>query len=113
MKSPTVQSSFKLIEAVQTLLQCEELQSDDVAESTHQLIDGVLETAAQVRRECELPERSEMIEYFADRFAEESRETLVKRIVALVGTFSNEELCASYEESREANGDREKPRREC
>ena len=54
-----------------------------------------------------------MIAYFADRFAEESRETLVKQIVALVGTFSNEELCASYEESREENGGRGKPNREC
>ena len=113
MKSPTAESSFKLLEAVRALLQCEELQSDDVAEPTHQLIDGVLETAAQVRRECEFPERGEMIEYFAERLAQESRETLVKRIVALVGTFSKEELCASYEESREANGGREKPRREC
>ena len=109
MKSPTAESSFKLIEAVQALLRCEELQSDGLAESTHQLIDGVLETAAQVRRECEFPERSEMIEYFADRFAEESRETLVKRIVALVGTFSNEELCVSYEESREGDGVHKKP----
>ena len=37
MKSPTAESSFKLLEAVRVLLQCEELQSDDVAEPTHQL----------------------------------------------------------------------------
>ena len=62
MKSPTVESSFKLIEAIQALLLCDELQSDGVSETTQQLIDGVLETAAQVRRECEFPGRSEMIE---------------------------------------------------
>ena len=110
MKPPTAESSFKLLEAVRALLQCEELQSADVAEPTHQLIDGVLETAAQVRRECEFPERGEMIAHFADRFAEESRERLVQRIVALVGTLSNEELYASYEESRHTASARKQPK---
>lgn len=103
MKSPTPESSFKLLEAVGALLRCGELQRDDVAESTHELIDGVLETAGQVRRECEFPERGEIIEFFAKRFAEEDREMLVKRVVALVGTLSNEELYSSFEEAREAD----------
>ncbi len=101
MKPPTAESSFKLIEAVRALLQCDELQRDDVAESTHQLIEGVLETVGQVQRECEFPERSEIIAYFAQRLAEENREMLVKRIVALVGTLSTEELYSSFEEARE------------
>ena len=101
MKSPTAESSFKLLEAIRALLQCEELRGDDVSEPTHQLIDGVLETAAQLRRECEFPERGGMIAYFADRFAWESRERLEQRIVALVSTLSDEELHASYGESRE------------
>ena len=103
MKSPTTESSFKLIEAVGALLQCGELQRDDVSESTHQLIEGVLETAGQVRRECEFPDRGEIIEFFAKRFAEENREMLVKRIVALVGTLSNEELYSSFEEAQAAD----------
>ena len=101
MKSPTPESSFKLIEAAGALLRCEELQRDDVRESTHELIDGVLEAAGQVRRECGFPERSEIIEFFAKRFAEEDREMLVKRVVALVGTLSNEALYSSFEEARE------------
>ncbi len=103
MKSPTTESSFKLIEAVSELLRCHELQRDDVSESTHKLIEGVLETVGQVRRECEFPDRSEIIEFFAKRFAEENREMLVKRIVALVGTLSDEELYSSYEEAREVD----------
>ena len=103
MKPPTPESSFKLIEAVGALLRCDELQRDDVSESTHQLIDGVLETVAQVQRECDFPDRSEIIGFFARRFAEENREMLVKRIVALVGTLSDEELYTSYEEAREAD----------
>ncbi|SRR5579862_1788383 len=101
MKSPTIESSFKLLRAIEGLLQCAEMQRDDVSEATHQLIDGVLEAAAQVKRECEFPERREIIEFFAKRFAEEDRETVVKRIVALVGTLSNEELYAGFEEARE------------
>ena len=101
MKSPTPESSFKLIEAAEALLRCEELQRDDVSESTHELIEAVLESAGQVRRECEFPDRSEIIEFFAKRFAEEDREMLVKRVVALVGTLSNEELYSSFEEARE------------
>ena len=101
MKSPTPDSSFKLIEAVTALLRCDELQRDDVSESTHQLIEGVLETVGQVRRECEFPDRNEIIAFFAKRFAEENREMLVKRVVAVVGTLSNEELYSSYEEARE------------
>ena len=103
MKPPTPESSFKLIEAVGALLRCDELQRDDVSESTHQLIDGVLETVAQVQRECEFPDRSEIIGFFARRFTEENREMLVKRVVALVGTLSDEELYTSYEEAREAD----------
>ncbi len=101
MKSPTTESSFKLIEAVAALLRCDELQQDDVSESTRQLIERVLETAGQVRRECDFPDRSEIIEFFAKRFAEENREMLVKRVVALVGTLSDEELYSSFEEGRE------------
>lgn len=108
MKAPTTESCFKLIEAVEALLQCPELQRDDVPESTHQLIEGVLETAGQLKRECEFPDRREIIEFFAQRFAEESREMLVKRVVALVGTFSNEELYSSYEEARELDRSRER-----
>ena len=107
MKSPTTESSFKLIEAVEALLRCPELQREDVPESTHQLIEGVLETAGQMKRECAFPERKEIIEFFAHRFAEESREMLVKRVVALVGTLSNEELYSSYEEARELDRSRE------
>ncbi len=103
MKSPTPESSFKLVEAVDALLRCEELQRDDVSEATHELIEGVLETAGQVRRECEFPDRREIIEFFAKRFAEENREMLVKRVVALVGTLSDEELYSSFEEAREAD----------
>lgn len=106
MKSPTAESSFKLTEAVGALLRCDELQRDDVSESTHQLIEAVLETAGQVRRECQFPDRSEIIEFFARRFAEENREMLVKRIVALVGTLSDEELYSSYEEARDVDRDR-------
>ena len=103
MKSPTPESSFKLIEAVDALLKCDELQRDDVSEATHELIEGVLETAGQMRRECEFPDRAEIIEFFAGRFAEENREMLVKRVVALVGTLSDEELYSSYEEARESD----------
>ena len=103
MKSPSPESSFKLIEAVGALLRCDELQREDVSESTHELIEGVLETAGQMRRECEFPDRAEIIAFFAKRFAEENRETLVNRVVALVGTLSNEELHSSYEEAREAD----------
>lgn len=104
MKSPTVESAFKFIKSVEALLQSVELQHAEVSEATHQLIDGVLETMAQVSRECEFPDRSKIIEYFARRFAEEDREKVVKRIVALVSTFSNEELYSSYEEVRESDG---------
>ena len=103
MKSPTPESSFRLIEAVVALLRCDELQRDDVSESTHELIEGVIESLVQVRRECEFPERGEIVEFFAKRFAEENREMLVKRIVALVGTLSTEELYSSYAEAREAD----------
>ncbi len=106
MKSPTSESSFKLIEAVSALLRCDELQRDDVSQSTHELIEGVIETVVQVRRECEFPERSEVIEFFAKRFAEESREMLVKRVVALVGTLSTEELYSSYAEAQDADRER-------
>ena len=108
MKSPTPESSFKLVEAVGALLRCDELQRDGVSESTHELIDGVLETAGQVRRECEFPERSEIIEFFAKRFTEENKEMLVKRVVALVGTLSDEELYSSFEEAREMDRSRGK-----
>jgi hypothetical protein len=103
MKSPTPESSFRLIEAVGALLRCDELLRDDVSASTHELIEGVLETVGQVRRECEFPDRREIIEFFAKRLADENREMLVKRVVALVGTFSNEELYSSYEEARESD----------
>jgi len=106
MKSPTPESSFKLIEAVSGLLRCDELQRDDVAEVTHQLIEGVIETVVQVRRECEFPDREELIRFFAQRSADESREMLVKRVVALVGTLSDEELYSSYAEALEADRDR-------
>ena len=65
MKSPTPESSFKLIEAAEALLRCEELQRDDVSESTHELIEAVLESAGQVRRECEFPDRSKIIEFLS------------------------------------------------
>ena len=103
MKSPTPESSFKLIEAAAALLRCDELQRDDVSAATHELIEGVLETVGQVRRECEFPKRAEIIAFFAKRFAEENREMLVKRVVALVGTLSDEELYSSYEEARESD----------
>ena len=101
MKSPTPESSFKTIEAVRALLQCDELQREDVAESTHQLIERVLETVGHLEQECEFPERGEIIKFFAERFAEEEKETLVRRVVALVGTLSAEELYSSYAEARE------------
>ena len=97
VKSPTAESSFKLTQAVRSLLRCDELRRDDVSESTHRLIEGVLETVGQVQRECEFPDRGEIIEFFAKRLAEENREMLVKRVVALVGTLSNEELYSSYD----------------
>jgi len=103
MKLPTPESSFKLIEAVDALLRCGELQGDDVSESTHQLIEEVLETVGQVRRECEFPDRREIIEFFAKRFAAENREMLVKRVVALVGTLSDEELYSSFDEAQAAD----------
>lgn len=106
MKSPTTESSFKLIEAVSALLQCDELQRGDVSDSTHELVEGVIETLVQVRRECEFPERNEVIEFFAKRCAEESREILVKRVVALVGTLSTEELYSSYAEAQESDRER-------
>ena len=102
MKPPTIESCFKLIEAVGALLRCDELQREDVSESTRELIERVLERAGQVRRECEFPDRNEIIEFFAKRFAEEDREMLVKRVVALVSTLSNEELYSSFEETRES-----------
>jgi len=101
VKSPTPESSFKLIEAVGALLRCDELQRDDVSQDTHELIEGVIETVVQLRRECEFPERGEVIEFFAKRCAEESRDILVKRVVALVGTLSTEELYSSYAEAQE------------
>ena len=103
VKSPTPESSFKLVEAVSALLRCDELQRDDVSQSTHELIEEVIETVVQLRRECEFPERSEVIEFFAKRYAEESREMLVKRVVALVGTLSTEDLYSSYAEAQEAD----------
>lgn len=107
MKSPTTESSFKLIEAVGALLRCEELQREDVSESTHELIEGVLETVGQVRRECEFPDRNEIVKFFAERFAKEDREMLVRRVVALVGTLSDEELHSSFEEARDSDRSRE------
>ena len=103
MKSPTAESSFKLTQTIRSLLRCEELQGDDVSEATHQLIEEVLETVGQVQRECEFPDRAEIIEYFAKRLADENREMLVKRVVALAGTLSNEELYSSYAEARESD----------
>ncbi len=102
MKSPTPESSFKLIEAVGALVRCDELQREDVSKATRELVERVLETLGQVRRECEFPDRKEIIEFFAKRFAEEDREMLVKRAVALVSTLSNEELYSSFEETRES-----------
>ena len=87
-------------------MQCDELQRDDISQLTRELIEGVLETAGQVRRECEFPNRGEIIAFFAKRFAAENREMLVKRIVALVGTLSDEELYSSYEEARESDAGR-------
>ena len=103
MKSPTPESSFKLIEAVGALLRCDELQREDVSEATRELVERVLETQGQVRRECKFPDRNEIIEFFAKRFATEDREILVRRVVALVGTLSNEELYSSIEETRESD----------
>jgi hypothetical protein len=60
-----------------------------------------LETAAQVRRECHFPARTDIVQYFAKRLALDKREVLVKRIVALVKTFSDEELYAGYEHASE------------
>jgi hypothetical protein len=105
MKSPTAESSFNLIRAVEALLQCAELQRGEVSEATHQLIDGVLEATAQVKRECKFPERRAIIDYFAKRFAKEDREILVKRIVALVSTLSNEEMYSGYEEAQEGDNE--------
>ena len=62
--------------------------------------------AGQVRRECEFPDRDEIIEFFAKRFAKEDREMLVRRVVALVGTLSDEELYSSFEEVRESERSR-------
>lgn len=105
MKSPSPESSFKLIEAVRALLQCDELLRADVSDSTHQLVEGVLETVGQVERECEFPERAKIVEFFAKRFADEEKEVLVKRVVALVGTISREELYSSYAEALELDGE--------
>ncbi len=107
MKPPTVESSFKLIEAIRALLQCNELRAA-ASESTHQLIEEVLETVGQVQRECEFPERSEVVAFFARRLAEEGKEVLVKRVIALVGTLSNEELYSSFEEAQEMDSNRGK-----
>lgn len=105
MKSPTPESSFKLIEAIRALLQCDELLRADVSDSTHQLIEEVIETVGQVERECEFPARAEIVAFFAKRFAEEEKETLVRRVVALVGTLSKEELYSSYAEAIDVKRD--------
>lgn len=105
MKNPTYASAFNLIEAINALLSCPELQTDDVAESTHELIDRVLEAKEEVWRECAFPEREEMIAFFARRLADEDRETLIKRIVALVRSFSDKELHASFEEARDQDAE--------
>ena len=59
-----------------------------------------------MRRECEFPDRKEIIEFFAKRFAKEDREMLVKRVVVLVGTLSNEELYSGFEEALESDRSR-------
>ncbi len=94
---------MKLVHAARALLQCKELMGADVSDETHELIEVVLETASQVQRECEFPDREDIIEFFTRRFAEEDRDMLVKRVVALVGTLSNEALYSSYEEARDAD----------
>lgn len=104
MKSPTAESAFKLLQALESLLQCDELQRADVSDDTRELMEGVLETAAQVRRECEFPAREEIIAFFAKRFNGEDRERVVKRIVALVTTLSDEELYSGYEEALDHDG---------
>ena len=48
MKSPTAEASFKLVQAVRALLQSDELMSGDFSDSTHALIEEVLETVGQV-----------------------------------------------------------------
>lgn len=106
MKAPTAESSFKLVQAVRALLHSEELMSGDVAESTHALIEEVLETVGQVERECQFPDRPEIIEFFARRFAEEEKDRLVQRVVALVGTLSHEELYSSFEAAQERDRSR-------
>lgn len=106
MKAPTAESSFKLVQAVRALLQSGELMSGDVSEPTHALIEEVLETVGQVERECKFPERAEIIEFFTRRFAEEEKERLVQRVVALVGTLSNEELYSTFEAAQERDRSR-------
>ncbi len=101
MKSPSAEASLKLVHAVRALLRSDELMNSDVSDATHALIEEVLETVGQVERECEFPERAEILEFFAKRLAEEEKERLVQRVVALVGTFSPEELHSSYEAARE------------
>ncbi len=100
MKSPSPESLFKLNQAIRALLRSEELMGDEVSE-THELIDEVLETVGQVERECEFPERAEIIEFFAKRYAEEEKNRLVQRVVAMVGILSREDLYSSYEAARE------------
>src|SRR5260221_11153913 len=67
VKSPTSESSFKLIEAVSALLRCDELQRDDVSQTTHELIEGVIEGMVRVRRESGFPGRGEGVWVFAKR----------------------------------------------
>ena len=59
--------------------------------------------AGQVQRECEFPVRNRLAKNSTISLAEENRERLVKRVVALVATLSNEDLYASYEEARESD----------
>ncbi len=106
MKSPTAESSFKLVQAVRGLLKSDELMGGDVSDSTHALIEEVLETVGQVERECQFPDRREIIEFFARRFAEDEKDRLVQRVVALVGTLSNEELYSSFEAAQERDRSR-------
>ncbi|MEI6715744.1 MAG: hypothetical protein WCO60_18480 [Verrucomicrobiota bacterium] len=98
MKSPTPESAYKLAQAAEALLACPELHKEDVSDSTHQLIDDFMETSQQVARECTFPKREEILAFFKNRFEQEEKEIVVRRIVALISTFSNETLYSAYEE---------------
>ncbi len=111
MKKPSIDATVRLIDAIQQVLVCPELHCDEVEEKTRMLIEDVLETLSHVRREMHFPPRNEMVDYFVTRLGTEDRDTLYRRITALVGTISNEALYHGFDQAQKQDKREGKRRR--